>query len=244
VGRNIQREGAPSVSKLSPGKKRGAGQRRRTGGGTETQITHVFETKLLLVCDGDGRVDGVVGDGRGRGRLLRGSERHPPCGLSYRHWRVAAGGRGKGARRGVSEGGVCAVERSERPLDGPRSGKVSLSLALVVIPRNETSLSPFSLGVGPTSLSEPPSDCTRFSRGALYLSAASCEPNRCHACLAKLRSLGLSYINGAALLPRTQQPKYGTAYLPLQPTVGVKGLPCQCGASSGVISLMRKMTSD
>src|SRR6267142_6572671 len=60
---------------------------------------------------------------------------------------------------------------------------------------------PFSLGVGPILLSEPPSESSRFSLGALYLSAVfPATP-----ALPKLRSLGLSYINGAAPLPRTQQ---------------------------------------
>jgi hypothetical protein len=53
------------------------------GGGANH--THVFETKLLLICDVDGRLGGIGGDGRGRGRLLRGCKWHPFRGLSYRH---------------------------------------------------------------------------------------------------------------------------------------------------------------
>jgi len=81
-------------------------------GRTETQVTHVFETKLLLIGDGDGRLGGIVGDRCGRGRLWSGSKWHPFRGLSYRHCCVAlregvgVEGRGEGVYQIHEDGNV------------------------------------------------------------------------------------------------------------------------------------------
>jgi hypothetical protein len=120
-----------------------------------------------------------VGDGRGGGRLLRSSERHPSCGLSYRHCSVAAGGSGKGeggggggyqrqvdsdADESVVKAIRGAVERSERPFGWPSLGQslTSSDLVLVVIPRKEgDQCAPYSLGVGPINCSQNPLPPTR-----------------------------------------------------------------------------------